>query len=143
MQLALQNRSTSSRSSHNPGGNARRSRKRKAGIRRFLPDAQTRRRWLRAFKRLSPPTQLTIGLALALLLWLSVNWIYQVVRKPSELFFPISGVLYKTPSETWSAYEPIFRKHATSVTFKNMACKVLVRSPYSYASRVSTKIDVL
>ncbi len=49
------------------------------------------------------------------MLCLAVNWIYQVVRKPSELFFPVSGALYKTPPETWNAYAPIFRKHSTSV----------------------------
>lgn len=48
-------------------------------------------------------------------LWVSVNWIYQVIRKPTELFFPVSGTLYKTPSETWSAYAPLFRRHATDV----------------------------
>jgi hypothetical protein len=36
-----------------------------------------------------------------------------VVRKSSELFFPVSGVLYKTPAETWSRYGPIFRSHST------------------------------
>ena len=49
------------------------------------------------------------------LLWLAMNWVYQVVRKPSELFFPISGVLHKTPAETWRAYAPIFRRHSTAV----------------------------
>jgi hypothetical protein len=38
-----------------------------------------------------------------------------VARKPAELFFPVSGVLSKTPSETWRQYEPIFREHATPV----------------------------
>jgi len=37
-----------------------------------------------------------------------------VVRKPAELFFPVSGVLWKTPAETWRQYEPIFREHATA-----------------------------
>jgi len=59
--------------------------------------------------------QLTIGGAALVTLWLAVNWTYQVIRKPSELFFPVSGTLYKTPSETWRQYEPIFRQHATSV----------------------------
>jgi hypothetical protein len=27
----------------------------------------------------------------------------------------VSGTLYKTPTETWNAYEPIFRRHSTSV----------------------------
>jgi hypothetical protein len=44
-----------------------------------------------------------------------VNGIYQVVRKPSELFFPVSGTLYKTPAETWEQYEPIFRQHSTRI----------------------------
>ena len=48
-------------------------------------------------------------------LWLVLNWAYQVIRKPSELFFPVSGVLYKTPYETWQQYGPIFRQHATNV----------------------------
>jgi hypothetical protein len=50
-----------------------------------------------------------------LILWLGINWIYQVVRKPSELFFPVSGTLYKTPAETWAEYAPIFKKFATAV----------------------------
>jgi hypothetical protein len=59
--------------------------------------------------------QFIVGAIGIVTLWLAVNWIYQVVRKPSELFFPVSGTLYKTPTETWDAYEPIFRRHSTSV----------------------------
>jgi hypothetical protein len=46
---------------------------------------------------------------------LALNWVYQVVRKPAELFFPVSGVLAKTPAETWREYESIFRRHSTAV----------------------------
>ena len=46
-------------------------------------------------------------------LWAALNGIYQVTRKPTELFFPVSGVLYKTPAETWDAYAPLFHKYAT------------------------------
>lgn len=56
-----------------------------------------------------------MGLALILMVWLGVNWIFQVLRKPSELFFPVSGTLNKTPAETWRAYQPIFRKYSTSI----------------------------
>lgn len=45
--------------------------------------------------------------------WFVVNGLYQVVLKPTELFFPVSGALNKTPRETWGAYERIFRKHST------------------------------
>lgn len=59
--------------------------------------------------------QLVLGIAAVLALWLGLNWTYQVLRKPSELFFPVSGALAKTPSQTWRAYAPLFRKHATAV----------------------------
>jgi len=48
-------------------------------------------------------------------LWSAMNWTYQVIRKPTELFFPLSGVLAKTPRETWRQYGSLFREHATSV----------------------------
>jgi hypothetical protein len=44
-----------------------------------------------------------------------LNLIYQVVRKPAELFFPVSGALSKTPTETWREYGPLFRHHSTAV----------------------------
>ena len=50
-----------------------------------------------------------------LVLWLAINWIYQVARKPSELFFPVSGTLYKSPAETWRQYGPLFQKYSTRV----------------------------
>src|SRR5262249_10224757 len=50
-----------------------------------------------------------------LVLWSVVNWTYQVVRKPTELFFPVSGALSKTPPETWRSYETLFRAHSTAI----------------------------
>jgi hypothetical protein len=50
-----------------------------------------------------------------LAVWLAANWVYQVVRKPTELFFPVSGALAKTPTETWRQYGPLFREHSTAV----------------------------
>src|SRR5512134_3417289 len=41
---------------------------------------------------------LTIALVVV---WSVANWTYQVIRKPSELFFPVSGTLTKSPPETW------------------------------------------
>ena len=48
-------------------------------------------------------------------MWAASNIVYQVIRKPTELFFPVSGTLYKTPAETWDAYARLFRRHATDV----------------------------
>jgi len=39
-------------------------------------------------------------LGTAALVFLAVNWVYQVAHKPSELLFPVSGTLYKSPPET-------------------------------------------
>jgi hypothetical protein len=84
-------------------------------IAKLLPSLRTRRRVLRLFRRAPRLAQALTLLALALVLWLTLNWLYQVVRKPSELFFPVSGTLDKTPAETWRQYAPLFRKYSTSV----------------------------
>jgi hypothetical protein len=57
--------------------------------------------------------RIIVAAAVAVALWLALNWAYQVIRKPTELFFPVSGTLYKRPSETWRAYHVIFRNHST------------------------------
>ena len=74
-----------------------------------------RKRWWRAFQRLSPVTQMAVATAIVFTLWLGFNFAYQVFRKPSELFFPVSGALYKSPTETWREYGSLFRKHSTNV----------------------------
>jgi hypothetical protein len=93
----------------------RRSRSLRAALRRLLPSARTRQRWMRAFRRWPPLAQIAAGAAAIIVLWAIANGVFQVVRKPTELFFPVSGTLFKTPSETWSEYAPIFRRHATAV----------------------------
>ncbi|HVY82421.1 MAG TPA: hypothetical protein VG994_15635, partial [Steroidobacteraceae bacterium] len=97
-----------------------RTRRRRRGSRtfritRYLPSARDLRRAWRTFRKAPLSMQFVVGVVGIITLWLAVNWIYQVVRKPSELFFPVSGTLYKTPTETWEAYEPIFRRHSTQV----------------------------
>lgn len=54
-------------------------------------------------------------IALLVLLWFASNGLYQVIRKPSELFFPVSGTLNKTPAETWRDYGPLFRRYSTAI----------------------------
>jgi hypothetical protein len=55
------------------------------------------------------------GTAVILVLLFTLNWLYQVIRKPAEMFFPVSGALHKTPSETWRQYGSLFREHSTAV----------------------------
>ncbi|GAB4481556.1 MAG: transglycosylase SLT domain-containing protein [Burkholderiaceae bacterium] len=85
------------------------------GIASLVPRARTRRRVGRAL-RSTPLAIVVIGAAIAVLaLWYAANAVVQVVRKPTELFFPVAGVLTKTPAETWRTYAPLFRAHATAV----------------------------
>ncbi len=75
------------------------------------PGARTRKRWWRSVNRASTLAKGVLALVLAAAL--TINGLYQVLRKPSELLFPVSGTLYKTPAETWAEYAPLFRKYAT------------------------------
>lgn len=56
-----------------------------------------------------------VGAAAILVAWLAINWVYQTIRKPTELFFPVSGALVKTPTQTWRQYGSLFNKHSTAV----------------------------
>ncbi|MGH7277462.1 MAG: lytic transglycosylase domain-containing protein, partial [Candidatus Rokuibacteriota bacterium] len=38
-----------------------------------------------------------------------------MIRKPTEIFFPLSGALAKAPAETWRRYGALFRRHSTAV----------------------------
>jgi Transglycosylase SLT domain len=84
-------------------------------IEALWPSARLRKQWLRALRRSSAFVQVLIGLAAVVTLCFALNWVYQVIRKPSELFFPVSGTLNKTPPQTWRQYAPIFEANATRV----------------------------
>ena len=97
-----------SRAAFVPAPRRRRRRKRNGGW---------RRRALRAWRKLrTAPRSVRISLiaAAVLALFAASNLIYQVVRKPTEMFFPVAGVLDKMPVETWQEYGPLFREHATA-----------------------------
>ena len=99
---------TSARASRKKG-------KRRFNVAAFLPNAATRRRWFKRFRNASTTAQVIVGLAVIAVVWLVLNVTYQVIRKPSELFFPVSDSLYKTPTETWDEYSDLFREHSTDV----------------------------
>jgi len=97
------------------GKGAKTSRKVRGAFVNWLPSVGTRSRWRKLFRRAPNAVKWTVvGTALAVVA-VSVNWLFQVARKPSELFFPISGSLYKAPEETWLAYGGLFERHSTEV----------------------------
>jgi hypothetical protein len=73
------------------------------------------RRALLTFRAAPLAVQIVIGIFLLVTVWVSLNWIVQVARKPSEALFPISGSLFKAPAQTWRQYGPIFDAHSTPV----------------------------
>jgi hypothetical protein len=87
--------------------------RRRPPARKKKRSAKSWRRLWGAYQRAPVTAQLLLALLTVLLVWVIANGIFQVFRKPTELFFPVSGALYKTPTETWRSYAPVFRAHAT------------------------------
>jgi hypothetical protein len=79
-----------------------------------------RRRWheartfLHAVVAAHPIVSVPVLTALAIVGWLTVNWLYHTMHKPTELLFPLDNVLDKRLSETWREYGAQFREHATA-----------------------------
>ena len=59
--------------------------------------------------------RIVVGTVLLVAVWAAANWMVQVARKPTEVFFPVSGSLLKAPVQTWGEYGPLFTKHSTAV----------------------------
>lgn len=79
------------------------------------PNARARKRMSRLFRAAPLSIRVAVVVLGIVVLWSVANWTYQVARKPTELYFPVSGALAKTPRETWRQYAPLFRAHATAV----------------------------
>lgn len=96
----------------------RRPRARRPGRARVRPALRALARGIRRAGRALLVAPLPVRIAVLgiglVLIWSVANWTYQVVRKPSELFFPVSGRLTKAPAETWRSYAPLFRRHSTA-----------------------------
>jgi len=94
---------------------SRRPRRRRFRFATLWPRARARRRALKALLAAPLMVRLIAGAVVVVGLLFAANWLVQVIRKPTELFFPVSGTLSKTPPETWRRYEPLFRAHSTAV----------------------------
>jgi hypothetical protein len=79
-----------------------------------VPRATAGTGWWRGFSRLPLALRGCVIAAVVLVLAVVVNGAYQLARKPTEIFFPVSGALYKSPAQTWRVYGPLFRRYATA-----------------------------
>src|SRR5262249_38554581 len=77
--------------------------------------ARSARRSMRALRTAPPSARILAVVFILLIAWAATNWTYQAVRKPTELFFPVSGALSKTPVETWRSYSPLFNEDSTAI----------------------------
>jgi hypothetical protein len=84
----------------------------------LLPRLRRWRRGARWARRKLGRAPLTVRIAGSLAILLVVvaltNLVYQVIRKPTELFFFVGNALDKEPAETWRQYGPLFRAYSTS-----------------------------
>jgi hypothetical protein len=73
------------------------------------------RRKSRRFARFHWKSAIVWWCVLGIAGFFALNLIYQVVRKPGEIFAPISGSLSKSPESTWESYGALFEEHSTNI----------------------------
>ena len=67
----------------------------------------------RALRKRHRGVQVAAAAVLAAAAWSGANLAYQVIRKPTLMLSPVSGVLMKNPAETWRQYGPLFEQYST------------------------------
>jgi hypothetical protein len=95
-------------------------------LRRWQRDA----RWARRKLARAPRAVRIAGTVAILLAAVALtNLVYQVIRKPTELFFLVGNALDKEPAETWRQYAPLFRAYSTpTITPELLAALAQVES---------------
>jgi len=79
-----------------------------------------RRRWQRAcwvWRKLTlapVSVRLLVIAAIGAPVFMTADIVYHVIRKPTELFYPVRYALDKAPAETWQDYGPLFRRYSTA-----------------------------
>jgi hypothetical protein len=74
-----------------------------------------RARWVSCKLKAVPKTvRIVVIAAIILAVFSAMNLVYQVLRKPTEMFAPVSGAFNKSPMETWRQYAPFFREYSTA-----------------------------
>jgi hypothetical protein len=104
-------------------------RKRKPLLRRLRNFRQDARWARRKFARVPGPIRIA-GIAAILFIALALaNLVYQIIRKPTELFFFVGHRLDKEPPETWRQYGSLFRAYSTpTITPELLAALVQIES---------------
>jgi hypothetical protein len=96
-------------------GALQRTRTRNRRARLSAPAWRLTGRALQALRVAPLAIRIVLGTVLVVTVWPAVNWMVQVVRKPAEIFFPVSRSLVKPPAQTWRQYGQLFATHSTAV----------------------------
>ena len=80
-----------------------------------LSGLRYRRRRSRGFTKLFRKRSFIWWAVLGLAAFFALNLVYQVIRKPGELFAPVSGSFAKNPAATWQSYGALLEKYSTSI----------------------------
>jgi Transglycosylase SLT domain len=94
---------------------AARAARRRTRVRSVLSPRQVFRAMQAALMAAPLAVRVLVGAVVILVAWSGVNWVYQAINKPTEVFFPVSDSLAKTPRETWQRYGPLFSEQSTAV----------------------------
>jgi hypothetical protein len=73
------------------------------------------RRKSRSFAKLHWTAAIVWCCVLGIAGFFALNLIYQVIRKPGEIFAPFSASFSKGPVSTWQSYGSLFKQHSTSI----------------------------
>jgi len=84
-------------------------------VRRIRGLADVYRRVVNMLRTAPLMIQVVVGVIAVGAAWSAANGVYQAIRKPTELFFPVSDALAKSPAETWSTYGSLFKRHSTEL----------------------------
>jgi len=68
----------------------------------------------KTFSRAPSIVRVAGGVAVLLAAVALLNIVYQLIRKPTELFAVLGNTLDKDPAETWARYGPLFRTYSTA-----------------------------
>jgi Transglycosylase SLT domain len=104
----------SSRTAHFLSRHPRNRRRRHTLARRIRRWRKPARQVIRQLNAAPLAVRVPVMIAAAFMVFFATNVVYHVMRKPTEMFFPLGGALNKEPSETWQQYRPLFREYSTT-----------------------------
>jgi Transglycosylase SLT domain len=87
-------------------------------------------RWVRKKLAAAPFSVRIVCVGAAILVaFVLTNLVYQLVRKPTEMFFVVGDAFDKEPAETWRSYGSLFRAYSTdTITSELLAALAQVES---------------